>query len=1129
MKGLRLSGSRKLTVQFANRMLHVIFSNRHEVLRHALCERLAASRPGDPFSADQVVVPSSAVRRDLQLHLAVREGVCANVEFAFLGGWMWELVAKAMPEYSRESPFERDRLSWRILQIIEAGELGGASRPEVWSQNADALSRFDLAQRIAALFENYLVYRPDWLDRWSHNQVVALEGAGPTARADEHWQARLWRKLVTDLKLAGRHPIMACLDLLRGAADDRIESFELPAAVHVFGLPAMPPLHIELLHGISHFVDVHLYALNPCEAYWFEIVEPRRLSLLTARGQRDYQEPGNSLLAAWGRQTQSHLSLLFDRAPAATLEEACFEAPAGDSLLAQVQKAILRCEELGPGMLRHAPGDRSIEIHDCHSLTRELEALQDRLLGLFAGDPTLSPQDILVVTPDLDAAAPLIEAVFGNVPRERHIPFAISGLAESEADAVTRAFFSVLDTAASRCAASAVFGLLQQPPVMERFGFAQADLDLAKQWIAEAGIRWGLDSGHLQRMGLMGAGCTFSDGMERLLLGYAMPDGHGEPWQGQLPAGGAEGSEAEVLGRLGAFFDALAVLSAEMASARRGAEWALLFAGVLSRFIAETGEMADSVATIRQAIARLEVDLRQAGFERPVEASVFSTALKRRLDATARGGIATGRVTFTSMSSLRGVPFRVVSGIGLDDGAFPAAARPDEFDLMTFDVRLGDRQRRHDDRNLFLDLLLAAREVLHLSYSGRSIRDNSVRPPSVLISELLDAIGSAAAGTEGTAGMTDVRRALVVQHPLQAFAASYFDPGSDIRLRSCNSEICEAIRKSILLAAEGATGVGSAGNKFADGGEDDVGAAMAQPFFSRPLPPPGLEWQRVEVSRLINFFANPSRFLLKERLGIALPQDTDHLADEEAFSVSPLQRMALGERLLAHPGHELHESGAVALAQAGQEFPRGAIGELLVSSELSFLARHRQWLGGAAADEPLPRHDFELSVTDPMGVAWTLCGRLSALRTSGQVLHRYDDVRARDRLNAWLHHLVLCAARPDGVALRTFHVGRDQVLALEPVADAKSRFAELLGLYGQGLVAPLPFFIKSAWAYVDSGGNLAKAAGKWKTGPFNPTGEDADDSHRLAFRGVPNVLDERFVECANTVFGPLKSCLGDAA
>ena len=87
--------------------------------------------------------------------------------------------------------------------------------------------------------------------------------------------------------------------------------------------------------------------------------------------------------------------------------------------------------------------------------------------------------------------------------------------------------------------------------------------------------------------------------------------------------------------------------------------------------------------------------------------------------------------------------------------------------------RPGDRSRRDDDRQLMLEALLSARRVLYVSWSGRSVRDNSEQPPSVLVSQLRDEI-DALWGT-GTA------ERLTTVHPLQPFSRAYFEEGSGLQ------------------------------------------------------------------------------------------------------------------------------------------------------------------------------------------------------------------------------------------------------------------------------------------------------------------------------------------------------------
>ena len=59
------------------------------------------------------------------------------------------------------------------------------------------------------------------------------------------------------------------------------------------------------------------------------------------------------------------------------------------------------------------PGDRSLQIHACHGRARQVEVLRDAILHLLDDDPTLEPRDVIVMCPDIETFAPLIQATFG--------------------------------------------------------------------------------------------------------------------------------------------------------------------------------------------------------------------------------------------------------------------------------------------------------------------------------------------------------------------------------------------------------------------------------------------------------------------------------------------------------------------------------------------------------------------------------------------------------------------------------------------------------------------------------------------------------------------------------------------
>ncbi len=1109
-------------------MLHIHFSNRYEALTDQLLTRLDASG-SSAFTADQVIVPSTAVHRSLTLALAQAHGICANVEFSYLAPWLWRQMSRLLPAVAPESPFLPAVLTWRVNAALgDAAFVSAHPRLAAYLSGADDVMRFELAGRVAGLLDQYITYRPDWLEAWRHGRQAQVRAGSDVDAADARWQATLWQRLTAATDAPDLESGAAFVEVLKRTSSTQAREAGLPSSAHVFALPTMPPVQIAWLQHIGQLVDVHVYVLNPCQEFWFELIDRRRLSYLAVLGRTEHQEEGNRLLAAWGRQTQAHVDGLVDSAGPGTTDDADFVRSDTNTLLSHLQNAILQLTELAPGSVKLAGDDRSLELHVCHSLTRELEVLQDHLLGLIAAGAVQHPSQVLVVTPDLDAAAPVIEAVFGTAPRDRHIPYTVSGRARSTVNSPARALLTLLSLVASRFNATEVFGTLQQDIVARRFDLNTDALQHVHDWLLASSTRWGLDGPHRASFGVPGTtGHTWADGLDRLFLGYALPTQVMEPFVDLMPAGDAEGSDAIALGAFWQFLDRLRALHSAVASARSPESWRVLLLDVVDGFMAPLGDELDDQRELLAAIRALSDTMQRGGLDeagaQPLPLSVVRAALEQQLDDPARGGVPTGGVTFSSMSSLRSLPFAVVCVIGLNDGVFPTAQRPPEFDLMALQPRRGDRQRRTDERNLFLDLLLAARHSLYLSHTGRSVRDNAPLPPSVLISELLDLLIPAIAEDASSPDcMAQARRRLVVEHPLQPFSIEAFDVDGDLRLRSFNRELGEALRGSLQAAPVPETDTPPSGHiTDGDGGDDDDAATEALPaFFAGPLPPPGPEWREVSVEQLVEFFRNPCRYLLKRRLGIDLGRGADELQDDEPFLPDWPGRTALAARLLGPLLAGAAPEAVRQLAQAGNELPSGALGRQQLDRELESLTTFAGDVRAHTTAACLPPHVVRLSV-DIDGEAWQLVGSFADLRPDGLVRWRYDSLRAGDMLTAWIAHLALCTAPPAGVTPQTLWLSLDAPLHLGLPEQPSELLHDLLRLYRRGLCEPIAFFPKSAWSYVANGESFYTANQAWTPTKDRPFAEGADPAYRLALRGRSDALSGEFAELAVRVFGPV--------
>lgn len=1059
-------------------------SNRLEILVDRLAE-LLGQPPRAPLAREVVVAQSTGMARWLALRLADRWGVCANLRVQFPATFLWDMARAVLRSLPPTSTFDKPVLHWRLMVLLREVDESPCFVPvrAYLGDGHDDFRRHELAGRVADCFDQYLVYRPDWIKKWE-------------AGEEDHWQAELWRRLARG---GEAHRVRVQEQFRAALARGDVDPGRLPERISMIGVATLPPLYLELLAGLARYVDVHLLILNPCRAYWGDIRAERDLARLGEEidPEEAYLTVGNPLLASLGKQGRDFIDLLQDYP---RVEWDGFVEPDGDDLLHGLQADILDLRERGEGTehppLPLRPDDRSIQVHVCHGPMREVEVLHGQLLALFETQRDLRPADVIVMTPDLETYGPLLEAVFDSAPAERRIPFAVADRGIAVEHPLVEAFFELLDLGGGRFAAQPVLGLLEPPAVRRRFDLDEADLDRIHHWVREVGIRWGIDAEAKTRWELPATPeHTWRAGLDRLLLGYALP-GHGrELYAGILPYDEVEGDAAQALGGLQSFTEALFGLDARLRERRPLAEWTAALAEVLDQFFAPREREENELQLIRDALDTLREYAALANFAEPLALEVMKSALRTQMNAAESGvgRFLSGGVTCCAMVPMRNIPFPVVCLIGMNDDAYPRAHQPVDFDLMAPRFRRGDRSRRQDDRYLFLEILLSARRCLYLSYVGQSIRDNSPLPPSVLVGELLDAVDRGFYRPDGGRP----RDQFLVRHPLQAFSRRYF--GAESGLFSYAREWVEASRHA------------------------GRGEREPTPLLSAELPEPDPALRTVTLQDLVRLFKNPARWLLRERLGIRPEADEEALDTREPFVLDGLANHALLQQMLElyREGRPMAEIEAV--ARASGALPHGQVGECVFAEARERVTRFAGRLG-----RTLPRRETEPLELDLALGEFRLIGRVTGLTPTGWVGYRLASMKAGDYLNLWLHHLAINAAAPTGAAWNSHWVAEDRDVLLEPVADSAAHLAALLELYWRGTRRVLHFFPKSALAYVEKlragqGEEEALRAARrtWEGSDFQTMPpESADVYYQLAFRGA-DPLDAEFMATAATVFAPM--------
>ncbi len=1116
-------------------MLRVYHSNRLDVLEALMEFIVERERLDDPFEPEMILVQSTGMAQWLQMTLSQKFGIAANIDFPLPASFIWDMFVRVLPEIPKESAFNKQSMSWKLMtllpQLLEREDF--TLLRHYLTDDSDKRKLFQLSSKAADLFDQYLVYRPDWLAQWETGHLV--EGLGEA----QAWQAPLWKALVEYTDELGQ-PRWHRANLYQRF----IETLEsattcppgLPSRVFICGISALPPVYLQALQALGKHIEIHLLFTNPCRYYWGDIKDPAYLAKLLTRQRRHSfedrelplfrdsenagqlfnsdgeQDVGNPLLASWGKLGRDYIYLLSDLESSQELDAFVDVTP--DNLLHNIQSDILELENravAGVNIEEFSrsdnkrpldPLDSSITFHVCHSPQREVEVLHDRLLAMLEEDPTLTPRDIIVMVADIDSYSPFIQAVFGSAPADRYLPYAISDRRARQSHPVLEAFISLLSLPDIRFVSEDVLALLDVPVLAARFDITEEGLRYLRQWVNESGIRWGIDDDNVRELELPATGQhTWRFGLTRMLLGYAMESAQGE-WQSVLPYDESSGLIAELVGHLASLLMQLNIWRRGLAQERPLEEWLPVCRDMLNAFFLPDAETEAAMTLIEQQWQAIISEGLGAQYGDAVPLSLLRDELALRLDQERISQrFLAGPVNICTLMPMRSIPFKVVCLLGMNDGVYPRQLAPLGFDLMSQKPKRGDRSRRDDDRYLFLEALISAQQKLYISYIGRSIQDNSERFPSVLVQELIDYIGQShyLPGDEALncdESEARVKAHLTCHHTRMPFDPQNYQPGN-----------LQSYAREWLPAASQA---GKAHSEF------------VQPLpFTLP--------ETVPLETLQRFWAHPVRAFFQMRLQVNFRTEDSEIPDTEPFILEGLSRYQINQQLLNVLVEQDDAERLFRRFRAAGDLPYGAFGEIFWETQCQEMQQLADRV--IACRQPGQSMEIDLACNGVQITGW-----LPQVQPDGLLRWRPSLLSVAQGMQLWLEHLVYCASGGNGES-RLF-LRKDGEWRFPPLAaeQALHYLSQLIEGYREGMSAPLLVLPESggAWlktcydaqndAMLDDDSTLQKARTKFLQayeGNMMVRGEGDDIWYQRLWRQLTPETMEAIVEQSQRFLLPL--------
>lgn len=1032
------------------------FSGNHlRTLASHLSDSLKSQMPNDPIQPQTILVPNRDSAKWLQLYLSEKQGIAANYRFLMPAEWHWKRIREIYPDLPKVLSSDPEPMKWTIFSLLTDPDILKRFNRlynyiSAQTEEMREIATLKLCRQLASVYDQYLIYRPEMVLRWD---------SGRLGEGDERWQAELWLLLTEKWSRSFKKPVGHHKAKLFEIAE---KEFQLSDGVPETPLFIFNPGLIPA--SIVRFLNI--YSVNH-PVFLFQ-------NRVTERVNEKYD---CSILNSLAEETESvdaiYRSVLDDE----KLNFCEFES---DFTLGVVKNRITN--NLPDKQIQFAVEDNSVQIRSCHSPLREIETLHQFLLEQFESDPSLKPDEILVITPDLAPYEKLIDGVFGvqekGVPS---IPYRTPATGYQESMQVNNTFIDFLNLLTSRFQFDEVFDLFQSKLILERFDLTQSDAAKIKEWLEENYIIWGIDEDHRKEWGQPEQKThTWKKAIQRIWSGDLMGS-HDDGTLGFERYDGVKSiTDREKWALFTKFFGLLTECQKEVKTPKTGSQWCDVMTRWASNLFSD-GLMSDGAGyALNSGIESLREQIKSSGIDRKLSFRILQSELKKVLEnSSGRSARFTDGVTFSSMVPVRGLPFKVIAMIGLNEESFPRKQNAPDFDLMNQNPRITERDRKKEDKALFLESVMAAGDIHYCSYIGQSKVDNEKLPPSPVVSEWIDYLSR----------ITGRPQEELTRHE----AISGFSPNAFEKSKSYSLQYHSAMALSTAENAKRPRGLQFNGKEEGNSKVD------------------------VEFSDLIRFYTKHTDWFLKNKFD-ASPSDPQEERDE--FSLNSLEKHKLFVQVFSWRLSGIDSDTILPVVLESGILPAGWGGRKISNELTGAVDAALDVLNELSIEPEFSNIDVSIKLNDMQ-----ITGYIDTFSKYGFVQINPSSMRGDNLFKAWLNHLVWqVTERGNGSESRfvcELKKGDPKVFTFRTVKKPEKILGKYLKEFRDFSFKPMKFFPNVIQEYLDKNPEKDQeraylaAKVKFEGNEFLPFAEREDLSVKLLYG--PNIefsddmLDETYL------------------
>tara|TARA_R110001599_G_scaffold184627_3_gene378451 strand:+ start:93098 stop:96214 length:3117 start_codon:yes stop_codon:yes gene_type:complete len=1030
-------------------------SNSLTKLSDKFLELLASESSKNPFKKNWIIIQNKEMQQWITLREAEVNSISANNEFIFPSEFIWKLYRFKNPELDKYLPSDRIPLQWTVFEILSQKK--DLLKKITGKESFDPKQLVQLSESISDVFDLYQVFRPGLIKKWENKDLQYNV-------KNENWQADLWRELSKKWSSSGERVtrVDAYEQLTEWLRNDSFLVDEVPENIWVFSLPHLSKPFSDILSLLSKHRTIHNFGYSFGKEN--EVTDSSySRKLLKSHFDTNYvlEKSSESFEA-----TIQRIDLLPEAKP--------------NTKLSGVQKMI-------QGSFSSSvttPDDDTIQIHSCHNIRREVETLKDHLLHELEKNPSLKPEECMILVPGLEEYKDVLKDELSESINDPNLPLG-RGF-DDNSKLIKSTLKELLALLNSDFKVNSVLDLIDNPIISKKWKFSESDLTRLREWAVELHIHRGIGDSVF----------SWKSAIDSLFLGYAMEGDRFELFDNKSVYSKPISSEStDLMARLSNFVNLLEDQSKLLQNDLTVSKWLNLVINITELFLDSKYTKDFGVRKLTNQLQQLTQQLEHVNTSELISCDLFLLWFNKQISKPDSGSVSFGHgINISEYVPNRNIPYKFVAILGLNEKVLTGSALRPEFDLINQFPSAGDRIEKDEQRFLFFEMINSAKETLYISYLGQNSQSTIETLPSVLLQEMVETCKQVGISIN------------TQKHRLHGFEKEYFSTDSVKKLgfSEHRKKIAELISKN---------------------------SPVNSGFISRDVKVAADQGSNlISVNELISFFSHPVKYFCREILEISNYDEFQEPDDRELFQTRELNKYFLKEFLQDAFFQNLDEKLMRTACKASGLVPEGYPGELDFNSNLS-LIRQLSKVKEAFDLSNKRRLEIEFSL-DPFQIQ----GTIDNVVTDHKLEIRLGRLKARNIINLWLNHLILNIESDYTSHLFYFDANDDlKNLTLSPeIIKEDIELKRIINWYlnsvenPKGNIFPLETSYEYARTLLESGSEekAKKAAySKWESwGGFS---ESDDYYNSLVYQNGDFIEEQSFIKSSETLWLPILKATGE--